>query len=75
VAECVGHIECELFDRVTMGDHDLFIGQVLAVTADDEAFGGIWNVEDDAGQLLHHLGADRYAGLAKSYRAALPEED
>jgi flavin reductase (DIM6/NTAB) family NADH-FMN oxidoreductase RutF len=75
VAECVGHIECELFDRVTFGDHDLFIGQVLAVIADDEAFSGIWNVQDDAGQLLHHLGADRYAGLAKAYRATLTEDE
>ena len=75
VAECVGHIECGLFDRMSIGDHDLFVGRVLSVTADDEAFDAIWDVTTDAGRLLHHLGGDRYAGLGRSYRATLPDED
>ncbi len=69
VAECVAHIECAVMDRITLGDHDLFVGQVLAASADAEAFDGFWNVEVDAGHLLHHLGADRYASLSKMYRA------
>jgi len=75
VAECVGHLECEVLDRVTIGDHDLFIGEVLAVSANDEAFAEMWDVAAEAGQLLHHLGADRYAGLAKAYRATLPDDE
>jgi len=67
VAECVAHIECGVMDRQRWGDHDLFIGQILAVQALDEAFDGVWNVEAEAGQLLHHLGADRYAGLGRAY--------
>lgn len=74
VAECVAHIECGLVDRISTGDHDLFVGRVLTVTALDEAFDGFWQVETDAGQLLHHLGADRYAGLGKAYRVTPPEE-
>ena len=74
VAQCVGHIECGVFDRLTVGDHDLFVGRVLSVTGDDEAFTGLWDISTEAGQLLHHLGADRYAGLAKAYRATLPED-
>ena len=72
VAECVAHIECGVLDRFSIGDHDLFIGRVLAVAADEEAFNAIWNVTTDAGQLLHHLGADRYAGLTRAYRATMP---
>lgn len=75
IGECVGHIECGVFDRFTAGDHDLFVGRVLSVSGDDEAFTGMWDVSSEAGQLLHHLGADRYAGLAKAYRATLPEPD
>lgn len=71
VAECVAHIECAVADRLTLGDHDLFVGAVLAVSAVAEAFDGIWNVETDAGRLLHHLGGDRYAGLGRAYRAAV----
>ncbi len=75
VQECVAHIECGVHDRITLGDHDLFVGRVLSVTADDQAFNKIWDVTTDPGQLLHHLGGDRYAGLAKAYRATMPEEE
>jgi flavin reductase (DIM6/NTAB) family NADH-FMN oxidoreductase RutF len=75
IAECVAHIECEVRDRVSIGDHDLFVALPLRVTADDEAFDGIWSVDTDAGRILHHLGADRYAGLGKAYQATLPEDD
>ena len=74
VAECVGHVECGVVERQRFGDHDLFIGSVLSVQALDEAFSGFWNVEDEAGQLLHHLGAERYAGLGRMYRVDLPDE-
>jgi len=69
VAECIGHLECGVVERVTLGDHDLFVGQVLAVSADEEAFGTTWNVGEEGGQLLHHLGENLYAALGKSYRA------
>lgn len=75
VQECVGHIECEVADRVTIGDHDLFIGRVIAVSVDPEAFKTIWDVSTDAGHLLHHLGADRYGGLARSYQATMPKDE
>lgn len=75
VAECVAHIECGLMDRRMWGDHDLFVGRVLAVQADDEAFVGSWQIETDAGRLLHHLGADRYAGLGKPYRMLAEGEE
>lgn len=73
IGECVANIECGVNDRLSLGDHDLFVGRVLVVSASDEAFNTFWNVETDAGRLLHHLGADRYAGLGKPYRAKLPE--
>ncbi len=53
----------------------IFVALLLRVTADDEAFDGIWKVDVDAGRILHHLGADRYAGLGKAYQATLPEDD
>lgn len=74
VTECVAHIECGLMDRRAWGDHDLFVGRVLAVQADPEAFAGTWQVEEDAGRILHHLGADLYAGLERSYRVQPNEE-
>jgi flavin reductase (DIM6/NTAB) family NADH-FMN oxidoreductase RutF len=70
VAECVGHLECGVIERVRLGDHDFFVGQVLALSAEEEAFDGFWKTDEEGGHILHHLGADRYAALAKSYRAS-----
>lgn len=75
VLGCAAYIECQLRDRATIGDHDLFVADIVSVFADDESFDGHWNVEVDAGRLLHHLGADRYGELARSYRAELPGGD
>ncbi len=75
VEECVAHIECGVIERMTFGDHDLFVGEVLAVQAEEEAFQERWLVEVDAGQVLHHLRADHYAALSRPYRARLPEDD
>ena len=75
ITGCPGYIECRVRDRVTAGDHDLFIAEVVAVAADDESFDGFWDVESEAGRLLHHLGADRYAGLAHQYRTTPPETE
>jgi flavin reductase (DIM6/NTAB) family NADH-FMN oxidoreductase RutF len=71
----VAHIECNVRDRVTIGDHDLFVATPMRVTADDEAFNVNWLVETDAGRVLHHLGADRYAALGKAYQGVLPSGD
>lgn len=75
IEECVAHIECGVIERMSFGDHDLFVGEVLAVQAEDEAFQERWLVEVDAGQILHHLRADHYAVLSRPYRARIPEDD
>ncbi len=73
VGGCAAYIECQVRDRATMGDHDLFVADIVSVIADDESFDGHWNVEVDAGRLLHHLGADHSGEMARIYRAQLPE--
>ncbi len=75
VEQCVAHIECGVGGRFELGDHDLFIGEVLSVQALDEAFAEVWNVEVDAGRILHHLGGSSYAGLGDLYNATLNDED
>lgn len=75
VVGCAAYIECQLRDRASFGDHDMIVADVVAVLAEDESFDGHWDVEADAGRLLHHLGADRYAELARSYQAQLPSGD
>lgn len=74
IDECVAYIECGVVERTTFGDHDLFVGEPIAVVALDEAFQDRWLVENDAGRLIHHLRADYYAGLSRSYQARAQDE-
>lgn len=74
VAECVAHVECGLAQRLTLSDHDLFIGEVLAISAVDDLFTDRWQVQEGS-ELLHHIGGDLYAGLSKAYQARIPEEE
>ncbi|HEX3723033.1 MAG TPA: flavin reductase family protein [Nitrolancea sp.] len=75
VEECVAHIECGVVQRISLTDHDLFIGEVLAASAVEELFTDRWTVQPDS-ELLHHIGSDEYATMANMYRARLdPEED
>jgi flavin reductase (DIM6/NTAB) family NADH-FMN oxidoreductase RutF len=74
VSSCAAYIECRVVDRLTEGDHDRFVAEVIHVAADDESFDGFWNITSDAGRLVHHLGADRYAGLSQPYQISPPEE-
>ncbi len=69
VEECLGHLECGVVERVRLGDHDFFIGQVLALAVEEEAFDDAWKADEEGGRTLHHLGANLYASLAKGYRA------
>jgi flavin reductase (DIM6/NTAB) family NADH-FMN oxidoreductase RutF len=36
IAECPINVECRLRDVIEMGDHDTFVGEVVAVHADQE---------------------------------------
>ena len=36
IEECYGHIECEVVNMVTCGDHTLFVGEVVAASIDTD---------------------------------------
>jgi flavin reductase (DIM6/NTAB) family NADH-FMN oxidoreductase RutF len=38
IKECYAHLECTLKEQYTIGDHTLFIGEIVAVKKDDTAF-------------------------------------
>lgn len=56
--ECLAHVECRVVETHVIGDHHLFVGEIVAASARDDLFvGGHW-VED--AELLHHLGGNQY---------------
>jgi flavin reductase (DIM6/NTAB) family NADH-FMN oxidoreductase RutF len=40
IKECFGHLECKVIESHTMGDHTLFVGEVIATSADEEVMKG-----------------------------------
>ena len=54
IKECMGHIECYLRDIKEIGDHGLFIGEVIYASAEEGLFDEVWQV--DKTKLLFHLG-------------------
>ena len=81
---CVAFIECGLEDALRIGDHTLFIGRVVAVTADEEAFNENWLLTDEDEKpsqlcqayyylaLLRATGGDR-AGARSLFQKALEQ--
>ena len=69
VAECPVSLECRVSHRLELGTHDLFIGEVLAVQADEEVLDGKGEVDYQLARPLVFAG-DYYwqlGGLLGSY--------
>jgi flavin reductase (DIM6/NTAB) family NADH-FMN oxidoreductase RutF len=71
IENCLAYIECSLEDALRVGDHTLFVGRVLVVQAEEEAFDETWRIEDRDYRPLHYLGVDRYAVLGDRMQAEL----
>lgn len=56
IKECVGSLECSLFDTKEVGDHYLFLGEVVHVEVEAEYFqNGFWDTRKV--QFIFHLGS------------------
>ena len=72
---CLAWIECGLEDSHRIGDHTLFIGRIVAVQAEADAFDDTWLLDDADFKPLHYLGVDRYATLDERLQAVLRTTD
>ncbi|MCH7484110.1 MAG: flavin reductase family protein [Chloroflexi bacterium] len=75
IENCVAWVECSLEDALRIGDHTLFVGRVLVVQADKEAFDETWLLKDPEYRPLHYLGVDRYSTLGDVLTAKLRTTD
>jgi len=69
---CVAWVECSVEDAIRLGDHTLFVGRVMAVSADDEAFNETWLLTEPEARPLHYLGGTSYATLGARLEAHPP---
>jgi flavin reductase (DIM6/NTAB) family NADH-FMN oxidoreductase RutF len=65
IAECSAALECALENVIPVGDHTLFIGQVLTVWADETAFDSFWKPDSEAGQTIQYFGGKLYGVINK----------
>jgi flavin reductase (DIM6/NTAB) family NADH-FMN oxidoreductase RutF len=70
---CLGWIECGVHDAFRIGDHTLFVGKVVAVSAETDAFGETWLLDDPELKPLHYLGINIYALLGERLEARIPQ--
>lgn len=59
IAECFAHIECRVVKAPRAGDHTIFVGEVVAASAQPGAFDRRLLLRG-AHQTLHHLGGPRF---------------
>jgi len=56
IAECPVALECRVIHRLMLGSHDLFVGQVLAVQADEEVLADQGRLDYEQARLLAYAG-------------------
>ena len=66
---CLAWIECGLRDVIPTGDHILFVGEVVAVQALEEAYAERWLLEERNFSPLTFLGGSWYAQVREAREA------
>ena len=67
IAECAGHLECEVMETFTVRTHDLLVCEVVYASAEDAFFDGAWVPEKF--HTLHYMHATQYGLLTRRLEA------
>ncbi len=68
---CLAWIECGLRDVIRIGDHTLFVGEVVGVQALDEAYAQHWLLEDRRYSPLTYIGGTHYGVVGDPLEAVI----
>lgn len=63
IGECLAHLECQVTEKIPVGDHTLFIGKVVSAQVDAEIFRPEGIIDVKKAKTLHHLGGRYFAVL------------
>ena len=72
---CLAWIECGLQDVHRIGDHLLFVGEVVKVQALDEAYAQRWLLDDPKLSPLVFLGGTEYSSLRERMQAVVEVDE
>lgn len=59
IEECPVNIECKTLDRKSVGDHDLFLGEVVAVHVDEEKLDEFGQIQSDKLDMLVYFTTEK----------------
>jgi len=62
IKECVAHLECKLYQQIAIGDHTLFVGEVLTAYVNEGVFLD-HKFDLEKVKLLYHAGGNEFATL------------
>jgi flavin reductase (DIM6/NTAB) family NADH-FMN oxidoreductase RutF len=65
IEECFAHLECKLSNTLTLGDHTLFVGEVVNVLADENAFVNDL-IDNKKINPPYYIGANKYTTINKT---------
>jgi flavin reductase (DIM6/NTAB) family NADH-FMN oxidoreductase RutF len=68
IAECGGHLECQVRETFTVRTHDLLVCEVVHASAQEEYFDGAWIPERF--RTLHYMRGTTYGLLTRRVEAA-----
>jgi len=66
IKECVAHLECKVANRFEIGDHDFFVGQVLAAYVSEEHFKDLYDVKKH--KALLHIGKNKFTTTQDTHK-------
>lgn len=56
IAECPIALECRVMHHLALGSHDLFVGEVVAIQADDQVLNAQGGIDYERADLLAYVG-------------------
>lgn len=69
IKECVAHLECKLVEKFQPGDHTVFVGEVVASSADEDVFDEKSVPNLKRVKPLFEVGGNYYATTGERFRA------
>jgi flavin reductase (DIM6/NTAB) family NADH-FMN oxidoreductase RutF len=67
IQEGYAHLECKLVKSIPLGDHTLFVGEVISISADEDAFKDEL-LRTDRIHPLYYIGENAYTTLDRAKR-------
>lgn len=61
IKECVAHVECKLHNQFAVGDHTIFVGEIIEAYANKKVFTDKYELEK--ARMIFHLGGNDFATL------------